>query len=603
MTAELDILNGFVSKVISDCIDISINAIRKADKNRQSKNQTMETRIYQVTVDALNVFPYNKYKKDEKVYDAVESILKGLKKGNGDYKESVRLGLSMLSSEITGDICEDFLKILQQKICMDQNDILCKEILMTVGVKTFKAVHHGFDVSNKNDEETHRKLDYLIKKGNEREIRDVKSSVKKPIENRAGEYDQRWNKNVFLNDFSKRDKNAGVNITLQEIYPEEHLPHYKWKSDDEPSTDLKELLREYTVDNNDKRMLLILGQAGIGKSTLIAWIMANIVEKEENILVYQFASDLSNVNWQGNNILDEIYAAIGFRYDELEGKILILDGFDEIYANGDRERILHRMNQELKKKNFLKTFSIIITCRENYVNKLKLKGIEHITLQAWDEEQIRSFCETYEEVIISKDSSRINRNLETKINKIIEKENIMGIPLILYMVLALNVDIERSSFTVDIYDQIFSLEAGGIYDRGYDAEHRINEPEIKKHIHHISQRIAFWMFENNADKATISQEKFEEICENEMSESEQKDDGIKSDTLIGNFFQIKHCEGKGTDELQFVHRSIYEYFVTVYFFESIHNLKFKEEVAGKLGGLLKYGKLSEQILEYIKYRC
>lgn len=83
----------------------------------------------------------------------------------------------------------------------------------------------------------------------------------------------------------------------------------------------------------------------------------------------------------------------------------------------------------------------------------------------------------------------------------------------------------------------FHLEGGGIYDRGYDAEHRINEPKTKRHIHHISQRIAFWIFENNADKATISKEKFEEICENEMKESEQNDKGIKSDTLIGTFFK------------------------------------------------------------------
>ncbi len=87
-----------------------------------------------------------------------------------------------------------------------------------------------------------------------------------------------------------------------------------------------------------------------------------------------------------------------------------------------------------------------------------------------------------------------------------------------------------------------------------------------------------------------------------MKESGQKEEGIKSDTLIGNFFNLKHCEGKETDEIQFVHRSIYEYFVTVYFFESIHNLKSKEEAAGKLGGLLKDGKLSKQILEFIKYK-
>lgn len=614
MMAELDILNGFVSKVISDCIDISINAIRKADKNRKLKNQTMETRIYQMTVDALNAFPYNKYKKDEKVYDAVESILNELKRGNGDYKESVRLGLNMLSAEITGDICGDFLGLLCYEICKEENRDLAIGYIIHQGERISEQqqqmdryMQEGFEENNQNHEETHRKLDYLIEKQNEKDIQGVKYLVKSPIVNRADEYVKRWDKNVFLNNFNKRDKDAGVNIKLQEIYPEKNLPHYKWKSNDESLTDLKELLREYIIDNDDKKMLLILGQAGIGKSTLITWIMANLVEKEEDILVYQFASDLGDVNWQDDNILDEIFATIDLEYDMLEGKTLILDGFDEISVKENRERILHKLNQELEKKNYLRKFSLVLTCRENYVKKAWLEGIEYITLQAWDGEQIRSFCEVYEEAIISKVSdSIVNKNLEVKIGKIIEKKDIMGIPLILYIVLALKVDIERSSSVVDVYDQIFSLEAGGIYggiyDRGYDAEHRINDPRIRKHIHYISQKIAFWIFENNADRATISHKKFEEICDVEMSKVGEKGEDIQRDILIGNFFKLKYCEGKGTDELQFIHRSIYEYFVVLYFFEVICNVTSKEETAGKPGELLKDGKVSKQMLKFMEYK-
>lgn len=72
-------------------------------------------------------------------------------------------------------------------------------------------------------------------------------------------------------------------------------------------------------------------------------------------------------------------------------------------------------------------------------------------------------------------------------------------------------------------------------------------------------------FENNADKAFISQEKFEEICNDEMNNLGKMGVDIQSDALIGNFFKLNHCEGKGTDELQFVHRSIFEYFVALYF--------------------------------------
>ena len=601
------VLGDFVSKVVSDGVDALKDAIKNADLDRKSYNQNLQTRLYQLIIDALNRFTHDAYKKQDTLYDAAESILKGYI-STKDNVDAVKAGLKMLVLDVNIDTCQEFLETLCGEICSDDNNDLYKEIDMLWKRRESEYIHGEFAKIDQNDGEILEQLNDLrkvldfIKRNMNRREGDKTEHNGIPVVNRADEYAKRWNENVFLNNFSEEDENAGINIKLREIYVEECLPHYIWETNTQSSDKLKSYLMKY-INNNEKKMLLILGQPGIGKSTLITWIMANLVENKKNVLIYQFASDLSNVNWQGNNLLHEIFATIGLKYNELDGKTLILDGFDEIYIKGDRERILHRLNQELEKKNYIEKFSLVITCRENYVNRVELKGIEYITLEAWDEGQIRSFCEIYEEVIISKDSESIfNRNSEIKISKIIEKKDIMGIPLILYMVLALNVEIERSSSTVDIYDQIFSLKKGGIYDRDYDAEHRINAPEIKKHIHHISQRIAFWMFENNADKATISQEKFKEICESEMRELGKKGEGIQSDTLIGNFFKLNHCEGKGTDELQFVHRSIYEYFVVIYFFESIHELKSKEEVAGKLGELLKDGKLSKQILEFIKYK-
>lgn len=601
------VFGDFVAKAVSDSVDVVKDAIKDADLDRKSYNQNLQTRLYQFIVDALNRFTYNKYEKQDKLYDAAESIIKGYIRTQ-DNVDAVKSGLKMLVSGVNNDTCQEFLETLCGEICRDDNSDLYKEIDMLWKRQESEYFRGEFAKIGQNDREILERLndlkevlDFIKRNMNRQE--DKLGHDGFPIVNRADEYAKKWDKNVFLNDFNKRDKNAGVNIKLKELYLEKHLPHYKWKSDDESSTDLKELLREYIVDNDDKKMLLILGQAGIGKSTLITWVMANLVEKKDDILVYQFATDLKNINWQNDSILDEIFAAIGLEYYELEGKTLILDGFDEICVKGDRERILYKMNQELEKKNFLKTFSIIVTCRENYVDKVRIEGIEHITLQTWNEGQIKSFCEIYEEVFESKNlGSRVNKNLEIKINKIIEKGDIMGIPLILYMLVALNVDVERGSSIVDIYDQIFSLKRGGIYDRGYDVEHRINEPETKRHIHHISQKIAFWMFENNADEATIPQENFEEICENEMIESGEKSEEIQSNTLIGNFFRLKYCEGERTDELQFVHRSIYEYFVVLYFFESVCNLTSKEELAGKLGELLKDGQLSLQLLEFIKYK-
>ncbi len=595
------VISGFVSKVVNDCGDILKKRIKDADKNRKSGAQSIETSIYLVTIDALNEFTKDTYKGQDALYDAAENILKGFKSSKDDNIEAVRTGLKMLGSQVTSNTCKEFLGKLCHEICTNKNDILYKEIVLIQQKQGIEYINRGFYESYQNEKEELKILNDV--KEDTQYIKDFISSKeanvaeyhsKVYIENRAKEYADKWDKNVFLNDFNEEDENAGVNIKLRDIYKEVCLPHYIWETNTKQSDKLRNLLTKYIINNNEKKMLLILGQAGIGKSTLITWMMANLVEKGDNIYVYQFASDLKNINWLGDNILCKILKTLRLGYDELENKTLILDGFDEIYVTGDREKILSKLNQELADIKVLKRFSLIITCRENYVYKVNRIECDFITLQTWDDDQIKSFCEIYGE----KSTSTVS---ETKIDRILENKEVFGIPLILYMVLALNIAIEKNASLVDIYDQVFSLDRSSIYDRciensRYGQEHRISKIGIKQQIHQISQRIAFWIFENNDDKASISQEDFKKICEDTSED-------IQSDVLIGNYFKlIRHCEGMGTDELQFVHRSIYQYFVVLYFFRTIHNLASKEEVAGKLGELLKKGQLSEQILEFIKYK-
>lgn len=593
------VFGDFVSKAVSDGVDVLKDAIKDADLDRKSYNQNLQTRLYQLIVDALNRFTYNKYEKQDKLYDAAESIIKGYIRIQNNV-DAVKLGLKMLVSDVNSDTCQAFLETLCGEICSDDNSDLYKEIDMLWKRQESEYFCGEFVKIDQNDREILEQLDNLkevldfIKRNMSRQEGDMKGHNGIPIVNRADEYAKKWNENVFLNDFNEEDENAGVNIKLSEIYIEECLPHYIWRTNTKPSKrTLRNLLKDYMIDNQNRKMLLILGQPGIGKSTLITWIIANLVEKEDDILVYQFANDLGSINWQGENVLNDIFRAIGFEYDDLENKTLILDGFDEIYVGGERERILNKLNQELGRRNILKRFSLIITCRENYIYDLQNIKCDYITMQAWEETQIETFCITY--------WRKCGNDISVKrIQKILESKEIFGIPLILYMILALDIIIEKSSSFLDVYDQIFSLEKGAIFERCYDSEHRLNDPEIKKYVHQISQKIAFWIFENNDHKAFIYQKNFKEICDNMILEVKDKGEYMLSNTLIGSYFKIKHCEGKLADEVNFVHRSIYEYFVSVYFFESISNLTSKEEVAGKLGELLKDGHLSRQILDFIK---
>ena len=128
------------------------------------------------------------------------------------------------------------------------------------------------------------------------------SIQQKKVKSRTQEYADKWNANMFLNDFDKRDENAGINVKLREVYLDKHLPHYMWEENRSVRKDIKDLLLEFIYETNVNKMLLILGHPGIGKSTLITWIAANFLKSLEKISVYKFASDLKNVNWKNNKV-------------------------------------------------------------------------------------------------------------------------------------------------------------------------------------------------------------------------------------------------------------------------------------------------------------
>ncbi|MCI8378344.1 MAG: hypothetical protein HFH72_07455 [Lachnospiraceae bacterium] len=70
----------------------------------------------------------------------------------------------------------------------------------------------------------------------------------------------------------------------------------------------------------------------------------------------------------------------------------------------------------------------------------------------------------------------------------------------------------------------------------------------------------------------------------------------------------RHCEGIETEELYFVHRTIYEYFVVETIYSSIENAmeelsdKSQEELAGNIAVYLKKGWITKTIGGYFKWK-
>lgn len=589
------IFGGFVSKVVNNVWDVSWIEIKKADNSRVNKNQRLQTRIYQIIIDVFNLMTHNQYKEKDIIYETAERLLKEFK-SNSNYNDAIKYGMKNLLLNIDDSVCKDFISLLCHELAKEKNFDLYKEILLLL-------INEKSNYTNEELQQIQHKLDYVVQKLNEKSIdtQDIKIEEDYQIQSRTQKYAEKWNANMFLNDFSEWDENRGVNVKLKDVYINEHLPHFIWGSNRNESNDLKKFLSNYFDGNN--QMLLILGQPGIGKSTLITWMIANFKDLTNKILVYQFASDLRCIEWDNTSkdydIWDEILKLLNLTISKLKNKVLIIDGLDEIDIKNGRINLLNYLHRKYIELSSWYSFSFIITCRENYINNLNKIECRYITLQPWSEMQIKSFCNVY---------GHATKNVlsEKMIGKIRNNREVLGIPLILYMVLALGIKIEENDSIVDVYDQIFSLKSGGIYDRCidnrmYENLHRISR--VKVQIHQISREIALWMFENNPDEASIPQKEYESICNLIMQESKKRNKNVIQDFKIGNYFNsIKHCEGIDTEKLCFVHRSIYEYFVAEFICESINKAKSVKKVACVLGNVLKGNILSSQILKFLKHK-
>lgn len=615
------VFGGFISKAINDGVDFAEDKIRREVENKN--DASLSAKVYHIIENILNEMTGNIYKNQDILYNATEVFFTSFRENKNNI-EAIKCSLNMLISNVSNSTCEIFIEKFLCRICMDEQ--LYKNISLILQEQGFKYNQEELRGLNKKIEtsffQLNRKMDNIIQKADKEKALERDTLKKRLFQSRTEEYANRWHCNMFLNDFDKRDENAGINVKLKEVYLDILLPNYIWEKNKSVSEDLEKLLLEDIVENSENEMLLVLGQPGIGKSTLVTWIVSNFIEKKEDILVYQFATDLNDIDWKKSSskpdLLYEIMNSLGLTYEAVDGKTLILDGFDEVSTDQNRAQILNQLYWKLKSKeksiiqNKLDmkkdlanvNISLVIMCRENYIRELEKLQCHYITLQPWNDGQICSFCNVYGGKInnvISKDA----------IENILENRDVFGIPLVLYMVLALNIRISKKGSIVDVYDQIFTLD-GGIYDRcintkRYADVHWISS--IKGKIHDITKNIALWMFENNPDEAYIPQKEYENICDYIIKEKKNENGEIKQDFKIGNFFKsVRHCEGIETEELSFVHRSIYEYFVVEIIYTSAESSILEmsnesmEELAGDIAIFLKKGKITYTIGNYLQYK-
>ena len=408
--------------------------------------------------------------------------------------------------------------------------------------------------------------------------------------NAIEDYITKWNKRLFLHqrpeDQDLTLENTYIAPPYKNIYPEE---------DDCSKDNLNERLDDFYKNG---KSLLLIGPPGIGKTSVVCYL-ANKYKDDPNVIILRFSdwendewSSMSDMTW-GSALGIAVLERLNCKKIDLTNKLLILDGYDEL--NYYDKYFLETFFMFVEG---LKNFRLIITSRENYVKNSFQLFQYVIKLQPFDAEIIPRYVE---KITQSKNGSFKSSNL-------VIDEDVLGIPVILYMALSTGIDITNQENRCSMYEKIFSLN-GGIFDRfavnflaGYEQGSHVIRYK-KEAFSTILCNTAFTMFENANLK--LSFDKYKEIIARE--DINFINSPLWLDFPIDNLFDKSKA-------VEFVHKSIYEYFTAEYIYRKFVKLFDKayhlsnlsneetEELGNEICEIISANIFSDEICEFLCHK-
>lgn len=574
---EEAIISGFIGEIIGRCTGISWFKIKEALKNKKNKYQNTESQIYNVVVNVLNQITCNKFENDQdKIYQAAEKLLMSYKDNRCDSIEVVRDGLQILDENVNNDKYMEYKKLLYQELSKDDYEELYRQIrLLQQNGESSKTSRIEKKISSLEDaiKAANEKLDSFKKDGEGASA--VQEHDNKFQNNKKQKYIENWSSRLFLH---IDDKDKPLTLADAFIIPDYDI-YCTNKKIGISGNDTFEQTIERFISYDRTSTMLITGVPGIGKTSITAWI-ANKYKDDDRLIVLRFR------DWDSeeleNGIVRAICNTLKCYYSDLNDKIIILDGFDELKSLNIREELLNGLSGDILDWENIK---LIITSRPAYIDSDYFQNV--IKIKEFDISRIRIFYEKIKGYKLA-DIEKIESDLE-----------VLGVPVILYMAIMSDVDISKNSTKPELYSRIFA-EKGGIFDRfcvegvGYDSGAQLirDRKNINSYLKFL-QEVAFKMFE----KGELV------LLKDEYEIPELKFQGYSISVLE---FPIKHLFENRESNIEFIHKSIFEYFVSEYFFASILRAiqanVVSECLAGFLGNLFKSNNMSPEIIDFLKFR-
>ncbi|MEM9545237.1 MAG: pentapeptide repeat-containing protein [Bacteroidota bacterium] len=350
-------------------------------------------------------------------------------------------------------------------------------------------------------------------------------------------------------------------------------------------------------DVEKKRMLILMGQPGHGKSSFCYRSMHDLLSDSEFngevffVRLQEAEREILNTPLSGMAATKSINEFnIGFK-DLVETNhghpnVVFLDGLDEFFMTkslSDSDVLLFLNNcKNLLARN--KNLYLIITSRFNYVETSKLYNEDCLlfSLGTLSQKQQGSLVANYNKRINNGVENNFSPELLKKINeegRFKHIKELIELPILLQMILISGIDIENAGSRAKVYDELFTT----VLDRKWDRDKRLKKYRAsgkfeKKHLRRYLAFLAYKIFLYNRgylNKYEVAE--FEETkqfvqkrlrIENEEGELKDVLKDILTSFYLKETVKSKNASGRREDNhdyaIEFLHKSLYEYLACEY---------------------------------------
>lgn len=406
------------------------------------------------------------------------------------------------------------------------------------------------------------------------------------------------------------------------------LQNYSKEGSQRKYTNTLQYLSNYTASEN--RLLLIEGNAGSGKSSLVSWmsyhyesqdIISKRVFHEKQLIIIRLR-ELDRTLINGKSLIPALLTYMNLEsIDQLAESfphaVIVLDGFDELCMIENVTNLTQLIDDFMKR--IPENAQAIITTRPEYIKDLNGTGYNRIFLDHFDKKQRSKWLNRY----ISKHycQQRLDPYVHYYIEQIDEWTTaaVCDTPMTLYMIAASGISKEYLSNCWSLYWQIFSVHISETeYNKmfpnaGHDYSHDI--VQYSDVLYRITEEIAFEMYRNQNNKFYLNREEIDNIIERINKEehlhfSESTKVILQKCYALNSFWKERSNDGA----VEFYHNNIRDFFLCEKILRDtnqIYNLLQKKKMAREkaiealinlYSNLFQYDLINSIVNTFIMYR-